>query len=62
MNEKALIKVNESIENKSSAYDGQLAEINQKKAKANNLKSDLEIIESNTQRDIENGLKQFGFG
>jgi cell division protein FtsB len=49
MNEKALIKVNESIENKSSAYDGQLAEINQKKAKANNLKSDLEIIESNTQ-------------
>jgi DNA repair exonuclease SbcCD ATPase subunit len=57
MNEKALIKVNESIENKSSAYDGQLAEINQKKAKANNLKSDLEIIESNTQRDIENGLK-----
>jgi hypothetical protein len=50
-----LIKVNESIENKSSAYDGQLAEINQKKAKANNLKSDLEII-SNTQRDIENGL------
>jgi hypothetical protein len=50
-----LIKVNESIENKSSAYDGQLAEINQKKA--NNLKSDLEIIESNTQRDIENGFK-----
>lgn len=57
MKEKALTKVNEAIENKSSAYDGQLDEINQKKVKANNLKSDIEIIENTTRTEIENGLK-----
>ena len=57
MKEKALIKVNESIENKSSAYDSQLSETNQKKLKANSLKSDIEIIESNTITEIENSLK-----
>lgn len=57
MKEKALSKVNEAIENKSSAYDSQLAEINQKKVKANNLKSEIEIIENNTRSEIENGLK-----
>lgn len=57
MKEKALTKVNEAIENKSSAYDGQLDEINQKKVKANNLKSEIEIIENNTRTEIENSLK-----
>lgn len=57
MKEKALAKVNESIENKSSAYDSQLAEINQKKLKANSLKSEIEIIENNTRTEIENSLK-----
>jgi len=55
--EKALTKVNESIENKSSDYDIQLDEINQKKVKANNLKSEIEIIENNTRTEIENSLK-----
>ena len=57
MKEKALAKINEAIENKSSAYDGQLDEINKKKLKANNLKSEIEIIEKNTRTEIENGLK-----
>ena len=57
LKEKALTKVNEAIENKSSAYDGQLDEINQKKVKANNLKSEIEIIENNTRTEIENSLK-----
>lgn len=57
LKEKALKKVNESIENKSSAYDSQLAEINQNKVKANNLKSDIEIIEYNTRVEIANSLK-----
>jgi hypothetical protein len=46
-----------TIENRSSAYDGQLAEINQKKVKANNLKSEIEIIENNTRTEIEKSLK-----
>jgi DNA repair exonuclease SbcCD ATPase subunit len=57
MKVKAFNKVNESIENRSSAYDGQLAEINQKKVKANNLKSEIEIIENNTRTEIEKSLK-----
>lgn len=57
LKQKTLTKVNDDIENKSSAYDSQLAEINQKKLKANNLKSEIEIIESNTQTEIENSLK-----
>lgn len=57
LKEKALAKVNESIENKSSAYDEKLAEINKKKTKANSLKSEIEIIEANTRTEIENSLK-----
>lgn len=57
MKEKALSKVNDSIENKSSAYDEELKEINQKKLKANSLKSELQIIESNTLKEIEANLK-----
>ena len=57
LKEKALVKINESIENKSSAYDGQLAEINTQKLKANGLKSEIQIIENNTQSEISNSLK-----
>lgn len=57
LKESELKKVDESIQNKSAAFDGVLAEINKKKAAANALKSDLEIIKYNTRTAIENGLK-----
>lgn len=57
LKEKELKKVDEAIQNKSAAFDGVLAEINKKKATANNLKSDIQIIETNTLTEIENGLK-----
>ena len=57
MKEKELSKVNGFIENKSSAYDEQLKEINQKKLKANTIKSELEQIENSTRLEIEKSLK-----
>jgi len=57
LRENDLKKVDEAIQNKSAAFDGKLAEINKKKAAANALKSDIEIIETNTLTEIENGLK-----
>jgi exonuclease SbcC len=57
LRETDLKKVDEAIQNKSAAFDGKLAEINKKKAAANALKSDIEIIETNTLTEIENGLK-----
>ena len=57
MKEKELSKVNGFIENKSSAYDEQLKEINQKKLKANTIKSELEQIENSTRLEIDQNLK-----
>ena len=57
MKEKELSKVNGFIENKSSAYDEQLNEINQKKLKANTIKSELEQIENSTRLEIDQSLK-----
>lgn len=57
MKEKELSKVNGFIENKSSAYDEQLKEINQKKLKANTIKSELEQIENSTRLEINQSLK-----
>lgn len=51
LKETQLIKVDESIQNKNSAFDGLLEEINKKKSKANDIKSDIETIESNARRD-----------
>lgn len=57
MKEKELSKVNGFIENKSSAYDDKLKEINQKKLKANTIKSELEQIENSTRLEIDQSLK-----
>lgn len=51
LKETELKKVDESIQNKNSAFDGLLEEINKKKSKANDIKSDIESIESNARRD-----------
>jgi len=51
LKETELKKVDESIQNKNSAFDGLLEEINKKKSKANDIRSDIETIESNTRRD-----------
>ncbi|MES2796701.1 MAG: AAA family ATPase [Bacteroidota bacterium] len=51
LKETELKKVDESIQNKNSAFDGLLEEINKKKSKANGIKSDIETIESNARRD-----------
>lgn len=51
LKETELKKVDESIQNKNSAFDGLLEEINKKKSKANDIKSDIETIESNARRD-----------
>lgn len=53
----ALTKADEEITDSTKAFDGKLQAINEKKAKANALKSDLEIIKTNTKTAIENGLK-----
>ena len=57
MKEKELSKVNGFIENKSSAYDEELKVINQKKLKANTIKSELEQIENSTRLEIDQSLK-----
>jgi exonuclease SbcC len=57
MKEKALIKIDDEITDSTKAFDGKLQAINEKKTKANSLKSDLEIIRTNTQTAIENSLK-----
>lgn len=57
MKEKALSKIDEEITDSTKAFDGKLQAINEKKAKANALKSDIEIIKTNTQTAIENSLK-----
>lgn len=57
MKEKALSKIDEEITDSTKAFDGKLQAINEKKTKANSLKSDLEIIKTNTQTAIENSLK-----
>lgn len=51
LKETELKKVDESIQNKNSAFDGLLEEINKKKSKANEIKSDIERVESNARRD-----------
>lgn len=51
--EKELAKIDLSIQDKSSAFDGALAEVNQKKAKANSIKSDIETIEANAKRESQ---------
>lgn len=53
LKETELKKVDESIQNKSVAFDGKLAEINHKKAKANSIKSDIEIIKENAKRESQ---------
>ena len=53
----ALTKVDEEITDSTKAFDGKLQAINEKKAKANSLKSDIEIIKTNTRTTIENSLK-----
>lgn len=55
--ENVVKKIENDIVNKSSAYDEKLTVINAKKLKVNSLKSDIEIIESNARRDVENNLK-----
>lgn len=49
--QKELANIDNSIQDKSSAFDNLLAEVNEKKSKANAIKSDIEIIEANTRRD-----------
>ena len=53
----ALTKVDEEITDSTKAFDGKLQAINEKKAKANALKSEIEIIKTNTKTAIENSLK-----
>lgn len=53
MKETELKKVDESIQNKSAAFDEVLSEVNKKKAKANNIKSDIETIEANAKRESQ---------
>lgn len=48
--QKELANIDNSIQDKSSAFDNILAEVNEKKSKANAIKSDIEIIEANTRR------------
>jgi len=57
MKEKALSKIDEEITDNTKAFDGKLQAINEKKTKANSLKSEIEIIKTNTQTAIENSLK-----
>lgn len=57
MREKDLVKVDEQITDSTKAFDGKLQAINEKKTKANALKSEIEIIKTNTQTAIENSLK-----
>lgn len=45
-----LKKVDENIQNKNSAFDSLLSGINEKKVKANAIKSDIESIEANARR------------
>jgi len=51
LKETELKKVDESIQDKSRAFDTLLTEVNQNKAKANAIKSDIENIEANAIRD-----------
>lgn len=53
LKEKELSKIDESIQDKSSAFDGALAEVNKNKAKANSIKSDIETIEANAKRESQ---------
>jgi exonuclease SbcC len=46
-----LLEVNKKIQDRSAAFDELLIDINKKKSKANNLKSEIEIIESNARRE-----------
>lgn len=55
--EKALSKIDEEIIDSTKAFDGKLQAINEKKTKANSLKSELEIIKTNTKTEIEKSLK-----
>lgn len=55
--EKALSKIDEEITDSTKAFDGKLQAINEKKTKANSLKSEIEIIKTNTRTAIENSLK-----
>lgn len=55
--EKSLSKIDDEISDSTKAFDGKLKAINEKKAKANSLKSEIEIIKTNNQTAIENSLK-----
>ena len=57
MKEKALSKIDDEITDSTKAFDGKLQAINEKKTKANSLKSEIEIIKTNTQAQIESSLK-----
>ena len=55
--ESDLSKIDDQITDSTKAFDGKLQAINEKKTKANALKSEIEIIKTNTQTAIENSLK-----
>ena len=57
LKEKALSKVDEEITDSTKAFDNKLQTINEKKTKANSLKSEIDIIKINTRTAIENSLK-----
>ena len=57
LKEKALSKVDEEITDSTKAFDSKLQTINEKKTKANSLKSEIDIIKINTRTAIENSLK-----
>jgi exonuclease SbcC len=57
LKEKALIKIDDEITDSTKAFDGKLQAINEKKTKANSLRSEIEIIKTNTHTAIENSLK-----
>lgn len=57
LKEKALSKVDEEITDSTKAFDSKLQTINEKKTKANSLKSEIDIIKINTRTAVENSLK-----
>lgn len=57
MKEKDLVKIDEQITDSTKAFDSKLQAINDKKTKANALKSEIEIIKTNTLTAVENSLK-----
>lgn len=52
-----LDSVNQKIENKSKALDGELESINAKKREANSIKTDIDIIEDMAKKQAEKSIK-----